>query len=116
MDNVVDRNSPDRDEKCEITIIDDDSNITDVEVTSSPASGDTYGIGETIEISATFSTAVEVNGTPSLGLLAGITLMDTSDQSAFILPCRNVPIRGSWQSTIVKATSPSLCTVRDERR
>ena len=71
VDNVVDPNDPARDEKCEITIIDDDPNITDVEVTSSPGRGDTYGVGETIEISATFSTTVDVNGTPSLGLWVG---------------------------------------------
>ena len=69
--NIVDRNDPDLDEKCEITIIDDDPNITDVEVSSSPARDDTYGVGETIEISATFSTVVDVNGTPSLGMWAG---------------------------------------------
>ena len=68
---MVDRNDPERDEKCEITIIDDDPNITDVEVTSSPATGDTYGVGETIEISATFSTDVEVDGNPGLGLWVG---------------------------------------------
>ena len=71
VDNVVDRNDPDRDEKCEITIIDDDPNITDVEVTSSPARDETYGVGETIEITATFSTDVEVDGNPALGLLVG---------------------------------------------
>ena len=70
-DNVVDLNDPLRDEKCEITIIDDDPNITDVEVSSSPARDDTYGVGETIEISATFSTTVDVNGTPSLGMWVG---------------------------------------------
>ena len=69
--NIVDRNDPTRDEKCEITIIDDDPNITEVEVTSSPARDDTYGAGETIEISATFSTNVDVDGTPSLGMWAG---------------------------------------------
>ena len=69
--NIVDRNDPTRDEKCEITIIDDDPNITEVEVTSSPARDDTYGVGETIEISATFSTNVDVDGTPSLGMWAG---------------------------------------------
>ena len=71
VDNVVDRNDPERDEKCEITIIDDDPNITDVEATSSPATGDTYGVGETIEISATFSTDVEVDVNPGLGLWVG---------------------------------------------
>ena len=68
VDNVVDRNNPDRDEKCEITIIDDAPNITEVEVTSSPGRDDTYGIGETIEIEATFSTSVDVDGNPGLGL------------------------------------------------
>ena len=68
VDKVVDRDDPTRDEKCEITIIDDDLNITDVEITSTPARDDTYGVGETIEISATFSTDVEVNGNPALGL------------------------------------------------
>ena len=50
------------------------------------------------------------------GLLAGFTLADTSDQSALMLPCRNVTIRGNWQSPMVKATSLSLCTVRHERQ
>ena len=71
VDNVVDRDDPARDEKCEITLIDDDPNITEVEVISTPARGDTYGVGETIEISATFNTAVDVNGTPALGMWAG---------------------------------------------
>ena len=44
---------------CNITIIDDDPRITEVEVTSSPAWDDTYGLGETIEISATFSAPVK---------------------------------------------------------
>ncbi len=68
---TVDLNDPARDNKCEITIIDDDPNITEVEVTSSPARDDTYGVGETIEISATFSTALDVDGTPSLGMWVG---------------------------------------------
>lgn len=71
VDNVVDRNDPDRDEKCDLTIIDDDLKITGVAVTSSPARGDTYGVGETIEISATFSAAVDVNGSPGLGMWVG---------------------------------------------
>lgn len=71
VDNVVDRNDPDRDERCEITIIDDDPHITDVEVTSSPDRDDTYGVGETIEVSATFSHQVEVDGDPGLGLWVG---------------------------------------------
>ncbi len=56
---------------CEITIIDNDPGITDLEITSSPASGDTYRASETIEISATFSTEVDVDGYPALGLQVG---------------------------------------------
>ena len=56
---------------CEITIIDDDPNITEVAVTSSAGRDNSYGLGETIEISATFSTSVEVNGNPALGLWVG---------------------------------------------
>ena len=70
---IADLNDPDRDNKCEITIIDDDPNITEVAVTSSAGRDNTYGLGETIEISATFSTAVDVNGTPSLGFWVGGT-------------------------------------------
>ena len=70
-DNTLDPNDPERDEKCEIIIIDDDPNITEVEVTSSRCRDDTYGVGETIEISATFSASVEVNGNPALGLWVG---------------------------------------------
>ena len=68
---ILDLNDPDLDNKCDITIIDDDPNITEVAVTSSAGRDNTYGLGETIEISATFSTAVDVNGTPSLGLWVG---------------------------------------------
>ena len=71
VDSVVDRNNPDRDEKCEITIIDDDPNITDISLISDPARDGTYGVGETIEIEATFSTRVDVDGDPSLGLQVG---------------------------------------------
>ena len=37
-----------------------------VAVTSSPASGDTYGLGETIQVTLTFSEAVDVTGMPRL--------------------------------------------------
>ena len=69
--NVVDMNDPDRDNRCGITIIDDDPNITDVRVVSTPARDETYGVGETIRFRATFSRAVEVDGNPALGLWVG---------------------------------------------
>ena len=70
----VDLDDPDWDNKCEITILDDDPNIRKVEVTSEPArESNTYGVGEVIEISATFSNRVEVaeGGNPRLGLRVG---------------------------------------------
>ena len=51
----------------------DGPRITDVEVTTSPARDNTYGVGETIEVTATFSTDVEVDGNPGLGLNIGGT-------------------------------------------
>lgn len=70
-DNVVDKDDPTRDHKCEITIVDDDPNITDVEVTSSPIEGEIYGRQETIEITATFNIDVDVDGRPGLGMWIG---------------------------------------------
>ena len=75
-DDIVDLDDPDWDHKCEITILDDDPNIRKVEVTSEPArDSNTYGVGEVIEISATFSTRVKVadGGNPRLGLWVGDT-------------------------------------------
>ena len=66
--NVVDLDDPARDEKCEITII-DTPNITSIAIISEPVrDNNTYGIGETIEIEATLSTSVDVDGNPGLGL------------------------------------------------
>ena len=69
--NVTDMTNPERDNKCVITIIDNDPNITDIEIISSPIRGDTYGENETIEFEATFSRAVDVDGNPALGLWVG---------------------------------------------
>ena len=65
-----------------ITIVDDETTtttapeiVTDgVEVTSTPDTGDTYRLGETIEITVTFDNAVTVNtsgGTPRIELILG---------------------------------------------
>ena len=45
--------------------------VTTVAVTSSPKSGDTYGGGETIQVTVTFSEAVTVTGVPFLRLAVG---------------------------------------------
>lgn len=55
------------------TYADNHVRITSVAVSSSPDHGDTYGAGETIEIAATFSVDVEVDGNPALGIWIGGT-------------------------------------------
>ena len=42
--------------------------VTGVAVTSTPVSGDTYGLGETIRVTLTFSEAVDVTGAPRLNI------------------------------------------------
>ena len=45
--------------------------VTDVAITSSPASGDAYDAGETITVDVTFDQAVTVEGAPNLALTIG---------------------------------------------
>ena len=45
--------------------------VTDVAITSSPASGDAYDAGETITVDVTFDQALTVEGTPNLALTIG---------------------------------------------
>ena len=45
--------------------------VTDVDVTSMPASGDTYGTGERIQYTVTFDQAVTVTGTPEFEFCLG---------------------------------------------
>ena len=58
-----------------VTIVDDEAlKVTGVAVTSTPSSGSTYGAGETISFTATFSAKVTVTGTPQLPFsLGGVT-------------------------------------------
>ena len=74
--NVVDMSNPERDNKCVITIIDDEFKITDLDIVSTPILTDTYGQDEVIEIEATFSGLSSVNVEegeqgPALGLWVG---------------------------------------------
>ncbi len=55
--------------RCQITII--DLYVTQINMVSTPSSGDIYRIGETIEFSATFNTEVEVEGTVNMGFYIG---------------------------------------------
>ena len=41
---------------------------TDISISSSPVVGDTYRLGETVEVEVTYSEAVTVRGTPAVGL------------------------------------------------
>ena len=58
--------------ECPVTIIDDDPQITGIEMVSKPLlSRDTYGPGETIEFAATFNAEVEVRGSALIGVYIG---------------------------------------------
>ncbi len=47
------------------------SSVSGVAITSSPSSGDTYGLGEEIEVEVTFVRPVVTGGTPQLALTVG---------------------------------------------
>ena len=60
-----------------VTVTDNDTaRVTDVDVTSSPDSGDTYGTGEMILFTVTFDHAVTVTGTPEFEFCLGTTVHD----------------------------------------
>ena len=46
----------------------DRAHTTDIAIISSPAIGDAYRLGETVEVEVTYSEAVSVRGTPAVGL------------------------------------------------
>ncbi len=56
--------------------------VTDVDVTSSPASGDTYGTGEMILFTVTFDQAVTVTGAPEFEFCLGTTSTMSCDMGA----------------------------------
>ena len=59
--------------------------VTDVQITSAPADGgDTYLRNETIEVTVTFSTAVDVNGTPEFLFQLGNDLADNKRSTAYV--------------------------------
>ena len=59
---IADPDNPDRDDRCTITIIDEDLYITAMSVANRPRYGDTFGAGEEIKFRVTFSSWVEVEG------------------------------------------------------
>ena len=67
--------------------------VTGVAIASIPRADATYRQGEAIEVAATFNRAVEVTGTPTLGLAVGA---DTANRSAAY-------VRGSGTRTLVFA-------------
>ena len=63
------------DVECEITIVDNDgAGAHDVRITSTPEDGDTYRLGETIEITMDFTDTVEVEGDVQVGFRIGESL------------------------------------------
>lgn len=63
-----DLDDPRRDNRCDITSVDDEARVTGIEIISRPGGGDTYGRKETIEFAVTFSREVEVEGRPIMGV------------------------------------------------
>ena len=63
-----DLDDPRRDNRCEITIVDDEARVTGIDIISRPAARETYGLKETIEFAVTFSREVEVEGRPIMGI------------------------------------------------
>ena len=57
--------------QCTITITDNDQGVHDVRITSSPADGETYRLGETIEIALDYNLRIKVEGKPLLDLRLG---------------------------------------------
>ena len=75
---------------CDVTIIDDESPyVTGIRMVSSPAKGDTYGVGEVMEFAATFNEQVNVSG----GVLMGVYIGDRWDGAWYK--------RGSGTDTLV---------------
>ena len=68
LDNVKNHDDPRRDNRCDITIVDDEARVTGIDIISRPAAGNTYGLKETIEFAVTFSREVEVEGRPIMGI------------------------------------------------
>ena len=54
------------------------ASVTGVAVSSTPESGDTYGLGERIEVQVTFDRAVTVTGAPQLALTVGTATRQAS--------------------------------------
>ncbi len=54
------------------------ASVTGVAVSSAPESGDTYGLGERIEVQVTFDRAVTVTGAPELALTVGAVARQAS--------------------------------------
>ncbi len=54
------------------------ASVTGVVVSSTPESGDTYGLGERIEVQVTFDRAVTVTGAPQLALTVGTATRQAS--------------------------------------
>lgn len=67
-DNVKDPDDPRRDNRCDITIVDDEVRVTGIDIISRPVAGKTYGLKETIEFAVTFSREVAVEGRPIMGV------------------------------------------------
>ena len=75
--------------------------VTDVDVTSSPDSGDTYGTGEMILFTVTFDQAVTVTGTPEFEFCLGTTSTMSCDMGATPARRRAALSSGSGTTALV---------------
>ena len=73
--------------------VDGSLSLESYEISSSPANGDTYRYGETIELSFTFDTALEVEGTPAVSLRLGEGSEGSVERATYV--------RGSGTNTLV---------------
>ncbi len=70
--------------------------ITGIEITSRPATGDSYIVGERIAVTVTFDENIEVLGTPALALTIGTELRDAhcAKDAQATLACRYAVVVG----------------------
>ncbi len=60
-----------RDSKVNGSLVGPPPRVQDISVDSSPATGDTYGLGETVEVAVEFDRAVTASGSPQVALSIG---------------------------------------------
>ena len=63
-----------------VSLANEKARTTDIAIVSSPAVGDAYRLGETVEVEVTYSEAVSVRGAPLVGLSVGSATGDSENE------------------------------------